>query len=82
MLPYLGVKRSAFIYHYMPALMYAEILAALTMDRIFGPAYMPWASRVTIAIMVGGFAYFAPWIYALPRTPDEHASMRWFPRWD
>ena len=36
LLPYLGVKRSAFIYHYMPALMYAEILAALTMDRVFG----------------------------------------------
>ena len=36
LLPYIAVNRSAFCYHYMPALMYAELLSALTMDRLFG----------------------------------------------
>ena len=36
LLPYIAVNRSAFCYHYMPALMYAEVLSALTMDRLFG----------------------------------------------
>ena len=38
LLPYIAVNRSAFCYHYMPALMYAELLSALTMDRLFGEA--------------------------------------------
>ena len=36
LLPYIAVNRSAFCYHYMPALMYAELLSALTIDRLFG----------------------------------------------
>ena len=30
--PYLQVKRSTLIYHYMPALLYAELLAARTLE--------------------------------------------------
>jgi dolichyl-phosphate-mannose--protein O-mannosyl transferase len=130
LLPYLGVKRSAFIYHYMPALMYAEILAALTMDRLFGafhvntllrggarsltrpllqqrvprlhvrdqpgtassarptawlfagPKYMPIAARLFLLTMVAGFAYFMPWIYALPLSQEAHNQRRWLKRWD
>lgn len=30
------VNRSCFIYHYMPALMYAEVLTALLVDKLAG----------------------------------------------
>jgi dolichyl-phosphate-mannose--protein O-mannosyl transferase len=101
----------------MPALMYAELLAALTMDRLFGawrptargaasppcpcvsrapratvlllwlppvagPKYMPIAARLFLLTMVAGFAYFMPWIYALPLSQEAAAKRRWLPRWD
>jgi len=34
LLPYVLVVRSCFIYHYMPALMYGEILTALLVDKV------------------------------------------------
>ena len=32
--PYILVARSCFVYHYMPGLLYAELLAALLLDRL------------------------------------------------
>jgi dolichyl-phosphate-mannose--protein O-mannosyl transferase len=32
--PYILVSRSCFVYHYMPGLLYAELLAAIWVDRI------------------------------------------------
>ena len=32
--PYILVHRSSFIYHYMPGLLYAELLTALWLDKI------------------------------------------------
>ena len=34
--PYVFVKRSCYIYHYIPALFYGEILLALTLDKLAG----------------------------------------------
>lgn len=82
LLPYLGVKRSAFAYHYMPALMYAELLTPISMDRLFGPRFMGLATSVVLATFLAGFAYFAPWVYALPLDADQHAARRWLKRWD
>jgi dolichyl-phosphate-mannose--protein O-mannosyl transferase len=82
LLPYVGVKRSCFAYHYMPALMYAELVTPITMDRVFGPKYMGLATKLLLVLYTAGFLYFAPWIYALPLSADEHAARRWLRRWD
>ena len=36
LLPYIFVNRSCFIYHYMPALFYGEIMTALFFDKVAG----------------------------------------------
>ena len=36
LLPYFFVKRSCFIYHYMPALFYGELMTALLIDKMAG----------------------------------------------
>ena len=61
LLPYIAVNRSAFCYHYMPALMYAELLSALTMDRLFGeaPAVSVWAWSRSRREFSYGFYYCA-----------------------
>jgi dolichyl-phosphate-mannose--protein O-mannosyl transferase len=33
LLPYVAVARSSFIYHYMPGLLYAQLLTALWIDK-------------------------------------------------
>jgi hypothetical protein len=39
------VNRSCFIYHYMPALMYAEVLTALLVDKLAGAYHHNLAYR-------------------------------------
>ena len=38
--------------------------------------------RREFATFLAGFAYFAPWVYALPLDADQHAARRWLKRWD
>jgi dolichyl-phosphate-mannose--protein O-mannosyl transferase len=76
------VSRSAFIYHYMPALMYAEVLTALMVDQIAGPRAMPVVTKVLVGIVTIGFLFYAPWVYAMPLTSEGHARRRLLKRWD
>lgn len=80
--PYLGVKRSTFIYHYMPALLYAELLAARTVDWLVAPAWRNFAVRVYVLAVAAIYLFNYPWIYAFPITNDGHARRRWLPRWN
>lgn len=82
LLPYIGVKRSCFSYHYMPALMYGQLITGLVVDRMVPQR---WRSHViaTLLVVCGGcFTYYAPWIYALPLTGEGHERRRWLPRWN
>jgi len=80
--PYLGVKRSTFIYHYMPALIYAELLTAITVDWFAGPAWRGVAVHVYGILLAAVYLFNYPWIYAFPITNDGHARRRWLPRWN
>ena len=82
LLPYILVARSAFIYHYMPALMYGEVMTALMIEQLVGKRYMPGAMKVLMTIIISSFLFFAPWVYAIPLTPDGHARRRLLKRWD
>jgi dolichyl-phosphate-mannose-protein mannosyltransferase len=83
LLPYLGVTRQAFIYHYMPAQFYAILLFGLLLqwrvpqwllDRAVVPGFL--------VIVIVTFIRYAPWIYALPLHLDAHANRRWLKTWD
>ena len=80
--PYVGVARSTFIYHYMPALIYAELLLARTLETLVGPRYMGHATILLLLVTGGTLVFFAPWVYALPLTLEGHARRRLLPRWD
>lgn len=81
LLPYILVDRSAFVYHYLPGLIYAQLLTGVVVDQL------PFPLRVltTITILtatLAAFIYYMPWIYCFPISSDEHAARRWLPRWD
>jgi dolichyl-phosphate-mannose-protein mannosyltransferase len=82
LLPYLGVTRQAFIYHYMPALMYAMLIAGCvlqwqfkqeTLDRVVVP--------VALLVVIVTFIRYAPWIYAFPLPNEAHENRRWMSSW-
>lgn len=82
LLPYVAVKRSTFIYHYMPAMMAAQIMSGLIVDRLT-PSYMkPGVVKILLVVVIGCYLYYAPWVYGLPLTNEAHARRRWLPRWD
>jgi len=83
LLPYIGVKRAAFLYHYLPGLLYGILLTALLVDR----APLPRTGRyqlVTIGVLLAAaaFIYFSPWIYGLYLTIEEQQKRRWLRGWN
>jgi len=47
LLPYIPVKRSAFLYHYLPGLYYAEILLAVVVNAL--PARLRRATVILVS---------------------------------
>ena len=81
LLPYIAVSRAAFIYHFMPALMYSQVIAALVLDYTLAGRRKA-VFRACTAIAAVSYLYFCPWVYALPMSPESHASRRWLAGWD
>ena len=81
LLPYLGVARSTFIYHSMPALIYGELLLARVVEHLAG-ARTPQAARLVLLVVGLVWLHYTPWIYGFPLTNDAHQRRRWNPRWD
>lgn len=78
--PYVLVDRPAFLYHYIPSLMYAQLLSAQLVDML------PAAPRravvaVAVAAMAAALAFWAPWIYALPLTKEGHLRRQLGSQW-
>lgn len=81
LLPYILVDRSAFVYHYLPGLLYAQLLTGVMVDQL-PRRIRVFAVAVMMAAIIAGFVYFSAWTYCFPLTSQEHAKMRWFGRWD
>ena len=64
MLPYLFVSRSCFVYHYMPALAYGQLLTAVVVDALAGRKHGRFVVTVLVAATTLSYVFFAPWIYA------------------
>lgn len=81
LLPYILVDRSAFVYHYLPGLLYAQLLSGFMIDQLPRPLGVI-SVVVSLSACIASFFYFAPWTYCFALTSEEHASMRWMGRWD
>lgn len=78
--PYVLVDRPAFLYHYIPSLMYAQLLSAQLVDMLpVGPRRV--VVTVAVAAMAAALVFWAPWIYALPLTKEEHLRRQLGSQW-
>jgi len=73
---------SCFIYHFMPALMYNQVLAGLVVGQLAGRRWAPFVLKALLAPLVLCYLFYAPWIYAFPLTNEGHDRRRWLPRWN
>lgn len=93
LLPFIGIVRVMFLYHYLFALIFSLAFASILLGALADwhtDSKRPWQfsstlSRnlylgiVTIAII--GFLYFAPLSYGVPLTPQELGQHMWLPSW-
>jgi dolichyl-phosphate-mannose--protein O-mannosyl transferase len=80
--PYVGVARSTFAYHYMPALVYGELIVARSIQVLAGPRYTALATKLALAAIGLVWFHYTPWIYGFPLTNDGHQRRRWIERWN
>ena len=79
LLPFFGVKRILFLYHYFAALIVAIVALVFLVHSL------QHAKKIYIAIIAlatVGFLWFAPLTYGLPMSDRQYKLRAWFPSWD
>jgi len=82
LLPYIGVARSTFTYHYMPALVFGQLLLPRVIEVLTPRVWQGTVIRWLLIAAAAVFLHFVPWIYALPLTSEAGDRRRWLPRWN
>jgi dolichyl-phosphate-mannose-protein mannosyltransferase len=74
LLPYILVHRCTFLYHYCPALFYAELLLANCLDALPSrPQRL--TSFIFMLLTAAFFIRWSPWTYATPISEDRHRRL-------
>lgn len=81
MAPYLAVNRQAFVYHYMPALFFGELLFCMLVDLLVPEVVREKVYIGCVVVVVAAFIYWMPWAYALPLTQDGLHARQWMSTW-
>lgn len=82
-LPWAGVSRCTFLYHYMPASMFSLLAIAWLVDRWL-QSYQQWlrALGVTVIFLVlAALVFWLPIYLGLPLSPEGFRARMWFNSW-
>ncbi len=80
-LPFIGIGRVMFLYHYLSALIFAILAFVFLLDRIGNPKKKKTAFAVFLIASLVVFIYFSPLTYGLPLTQEQYNSRVWLPSW-
>lgn len=78
-LPFIGVKRVMFLYHYLAALIFAIIILIYFVDQSKQKKKIFFA---LIALAAVSFVYFAPLTYGLNISPQFYRQHLWLKTWE
>jgi dolichyl-phosphate-mannose--protein O-mannosyl transferase len=85
LLPFIGVPRVMFLYHYFFSFLYSILIVCLLGDYLLAPHLakkkVRWIFVGIIATIAGGFIYFSPLYYGLPLTTAQLQEHMWLPTW-
>lgn len=78
MLPFVGIDRVMFLYHYFIALIWSVLMLAYIVDmsRKAKPVFF-----VLSALALAAFVFFAPLSYGLPLSDSAYDARVWFSSW-
>ncbi len=79
MLPFIGVQRVLFLYHYMPALVIAILISVYCIEK-FHPNPKKAFKIIVVASLIS-FIFFAPLAYGLKLSPTEYNLRTWLKSW-
>lgn len=80
LLPFIGITRVMFLYHYFSALIFALLALGFGLDRLSEKnKKASWAGILILATLA--FFYFAPLTYGLKRTTPQLDQLFWFSSW-
>ncbi len=78
LLPFFGIKRAMFLYHYMIGLIFAIIALVYLLDQLENK------KKVIVTLLIASFVafiFFAPLTYGLPLTNSAYHLRVWLPSW-
>ena len=78
LLPFIGIKRVMFLYHYLTGLIFAILILIYLIEK------QKHARKIFIGLAiasVAAFIYFAPLTYGLPLSPKAYETRVWLPSW-
>jgi len=82
-LPWAGVSRCTFLYHYLPASMYSLLAIAWLVDRRIHsvqPVFRGMGITAIFLILLA-FIFWLPIYLGLPLSPEGFQRRMWFPSW-
>ncbi len=78
MLPFIGMSRDMFLYHYLPGFVFAILAIGLLLDRAERKHII---GGILLAASVCGFVYIAPFSYGLTLAQGAADRMLWVDGW-
>lgn len=86
LLPFIGVKRIMFLYHYFAAYIFAIMILVWLISQIKNSDSSAWLTtgkifRVLVIVSVISFIFFAPLSYGLGLSPESYEYRVWLKSW-
>ncbi len=81
MLPWIKVTRCLFIYHYMPAYVFAWLALAWVIDRFLERENLVFLGSLITSAIVLAFIFWLPIYLGLPLPRDTYNLRMWFSNW-
>lgn len=78
LLPFIGITRAMFLYHYMIGLVFTIIALVYLIDRVKRKKIV---FSVLLILSLAAFIFFAPLSYGLPLTDAAYNLRVWLPTW-
>lgn len=83
LLPFIGVKRVMFLYHYLTGLVFAILILVYLIEKQDDPTWLT-VKKIFIGLAIASalaFIYFAPLTYGLSLSPKAYDARVWLPSW-
>ena len=81
LLPFIGIQRVMFLYHYMIALVFAVLMLVYMIEKIYNERQAKIILTGLVLVSIASFFYFAPLTYGLKLSPAEYQRRVLFPGW-